>query len=73
MQKNPSSSHCMGGADRGSIAAALYLAAIAQKGEKAEERHISLRHGHISLPWFKSYAIDQSWEILKPWLGYFDS
>lgn len=65
--------HCQGGADRSSIAAALYVAAIAKQGEKVAEKQFSLHYGHIPLPIFESYAIDQSWEILEPWLGYPDS
>lgn len=65
--------HCRGGADRSSMAAALYVAAITKQGERAAEKQFSLHYGHIPLPWFESYAIDQTWEVLEPWLGYPDS
>jgi protein tyrosine/serine phosphatase len=62
--------HCKAGADRSGLAAALYLAAIAKSGEKAAEAQISIRYGHISLPISATYAMDQSFEDLEPWLGF---
>lgn len=65
--------HCKAGADRSGLASALYLAAIAKKGEAAAEAQISLYYGHISLPFSAAYAMDRSFEALEPWLGIKDS
>jgi protein tyrosine/serine phosphatase len=62
--------HCNGGADRSGLVSALYLAAIAQQGEKAAESQISIRYGHISLPFAPAYAMDVTFEALEPWLGF---
>lgn len=62
--------HCRAGADRSGLAAALYLAAIAQKGEKAAERQLSILYGHFSIPVLsKAYSMDVSFENLEEWLG----
>lgn len=61
--------HCKAGADRTGLASALYLAAYGQ-GEELAETQISLRYGHISLPYTAAWPIDQSWEALEGWLGF---
>jgi protein tyrosine/serine phosphatase len=65
--------HCRGGADRSGLVSALYLAAIAKQGEQAAEGQISIRYGHISLPFSRAYAMDRTFEALEPWLGFPDS
>jgi uncharacterized protein (TIGR01244 family) len=65
--------HCRGGADRSGLASALYLAAIAKQGEQAAEGQMSIRYGHISLPFAPAYAMDRTFETLEPWLGFPDS
>ena len=62
--------HCQAGADRSGLASALYVAAIADKGEEAAERQISFWYGHISLPGSAAFAMDRTWEKLEPWLGF---
>jgi protein tyrosine/serine phosphatase len=62
--------HCKGGADRSGLASALYLAAVAKQGEQAAESQISIRYGHISLPFAPAYAMDLTFEALEPWLGF---
>lgn len=62
--------HCKGGADRSGLASALYLAAVAKQGEEAGESQISIRYGHISLPFAPAYAMDLSFEAFEPWLGF---
>jgi uncharacterized protein (TIGR01244 family) len=62
--------HCRGGADRSGLASALYVAAIAKQGERAAEGQISIRYGHISLPFAPAYAMDLTFEALEPWLGF---
>lgn len=62
--------HCNGGADRSGLASALYLAAIANAGEIAAEKQLSIRFGHVSLPFIPEYAMDRSWERMEPSLGF---
>lgn len=63
--------HCMSGADRTGLAAALYLAAISRQGEIAAERQLSIRYGHFGIPHLSSaYAMERTFEKLEPWLGF---
>jgi protein tyrosine/serine phosphatase len=61
--------HCKAGSDRTGLASALYLADRGD-GEMLAEGQISLRYGHVSLPFAAAWPIDQSWEALEGWLGY---
>lgn len=66
--------HCEAGADRTGLAAALYLASVAKQGEEAAEAQISLKYGHFSIPFLStSFEMDESFELLENWLGYFES
>ena len=65
--------HCKAGADRSGLAAALYLAAVSKHGEEAAEEQISLRYGHVSIPFAGAFAMDETFEVLEPWLGFPDS
>ncbi|CTQ32518.1 phosphatase domain-containing protein [Jannaschia rubra] len=63
--------HCRAGADRTGIASALYLAGVEGASETKAERQLSIRYGHIGLPWVsKAWAMDVTWERIEPWLGY---
>lgn len=63
--------HCNGGADRSGLASALFLAAVAQKGEAAAEDQLSFHYGHVSIPYLSSsYPMDQTFENLESWLGF---
>lgn len=62
--------HCKAGADRTGLASALYLAKLANATEAQAESQISFRYGHISLPLSRAYAMDQTFELLEPWLGF---
>ncbi len=63
--------HCRAGADRSGLAASLYLAAIEGAAEERSEAQLSFRYGHIGIPWLsQTYAMDEAWESLEPWLGY---
>lgn len=62
--------HCNGGADRSGLVSALYVAAIGKLGEDAAEKQMSIRYGHISLPFSFAYPMDETFELLEPWLGY---
>jgi protein tyrosine/serine phosphatase len=66
--------HCKAGADRTGLASALYIAAIAGGEEAEAERHLSIRYGHIGLPWVsRAWSMNVTWERIEPWLGYPDS
>lgn len=64
--------HCLAGADRTGLAAALYLASTG-RGEEAAEMQMTPLYGHVSLPLLPEYAMDDSFEALEPWLGFPDS
>ena len=61
--------HCLSGADRTGLASALLLADL-DHDEKAAERQISFRYGHIAIPHTAAWPMDQSWEALEDWLGF---
>jgi protein tyrosine/serine phosphatase len=61
--------HCMSGSDRTGLASALYLADQG-RGEELAEHQISIRYGHVSIPYTAAWPIDQSWEAMEGWLGY---
>jgi len=66
--------HCNGGADRSGLASALFLAAVAHKGEAAAEGQLSFLYGHVSIPHISSsYPMDQTFENLESWLGFWGS
>lgn len=62
--------HCRSGADRTGLASALYLAAVKKADEVTAESQLSLRFGHIGLPFMPYYAMDETFERLEPRLGY---
>ena len=62
--------HCQAGADRTGLVSALYISAVAGKTEWEAERALSLRYGHIGIPYLSvAYPMDETWEMLEPWLG----
>lgn len=65
--------HCLSGADRTGLAAALYLAQIKKASEMSAEMQLSPLFGHIGLPFAPFYAMDTTFERLEPSLGYPDS
>lgn len=63
--------HCRHGSDRTGLAAALYLARIARADERTAEGALSIRYGHVAVPFLSAaWPMDQSFEALEPWLGY---
>ena len=60
--------HCKDGADRTGLASALYLAVVEKEDPTAAAEQLSIRHGHLSLPFIPEYAMDVSWEHLWPLL-----
>jgi protein tyrosine/serine phosphatase len=65
--------HCRSGADRTGLASALYVAAIAKKGEWAAERQLWIYYGHLSFYINSSFAMNRTFERLEPILGFMDS
>ncbi len=65
--------HCQAGSDRSGLAAALYLAAIAQAGEETSEGQLSIRFGHVAIPFVGTYAMDRTFELMEPLLGFLRS
>jgi uncharacterized protein (TIGR01244 family) len=65
--------HCRSGSDRTGLAAALYIAAVKKGTEFNSEWQMSLFYGHIGLPYTSAYPMNETFESLEPWLGYFDS
>jgi len=62
--------HCMAGSDRTGLASVLYLQQIAGTSEDEAEGQLSLRFGHLGIPFLsKAYAMDQSWERLERHFG----
>lgn len=63
--------HCRHGSDRTGLAAALYLARIAGADERTAEGALSIRYGHVAVPFLSAaWPMDQSFEALEPWLGF---
>lgn len=62
--------HCQAGADRTGLASVLYLQQIAGVDEATAERQLSIRYGHIGIPYISSaYAMDRTWEKLEKVFG----
>lgn len=58
--------HCQAGADRTGLASMLYLQQIAGIDEEIAERQLSVRYGHVGLPYISAaFAMDESWEIFE--------
>lgn len=64
--------HCRSGADRTGLAAAMYVAAIAKKGEWAAQRQLWLNYGHIARIG-AAVAMNRTFERLEPYFGFGDS
>lgn len=55
--------HCRSGANRTGLAAAIYLAAIEQVGTDTAGEQLSVRYGHVPVPYRpETSAMDRSWE-----------
>ncbi|MDY8110993.1 tyrosine-protein phosphatase [Fulvimarina sp. 2208YS6-2-32] len=62
--------HCMSGADRTGLAAALYLAAKVDTSEAAAAAQLSILYSHIGLPIAPAFAMDRSFERAKLQLAF---
>jgi protein tyrosine/serine phosphatase len=62
--------HCMHGADRSGLAAALYMAVVKkQPGDKAGDQ-LSMLYGHLPFSFARGYEMTTSFERLKSVFGY---
>lgn len=62
--------HCQAGADRTGLVSVIYLQQIAGVDEKTAEGQLSLRYGHIGIPYLSSaFAMDENWENLEKVFG----
>jgi len=62
--------HCWRGADRTGLASALYVAAVKGMGEPVAEAQLLPIYGHLSIPFTPAYAMDKTWQMVEPSLGY---
>lgn len=62
--------HCYRGADRTSLAAALYLATVEKASEIRAELQFMPIYGHVPLWFLPAYAMDRSWEKAEERLGF---
>lgn len=62
--------HCKSGSDRTGLASVIYLQQIAKVKEETAEQQLSLRFGHIGIPFLSpAYAMDENWENLETAFG----
>jgi protein tyrosine/serine phosphatase len=65
--------HCLQGADRTGFTVAMYLAAIKGAGHEVSEAQLSVRYGHLGIPYLsETYPMDISWEREEVALGFED-
>lgn len=62
--------HCQAGADRTGLASALYLAAISNGSELRAEIQLSPVYGHLPFRRVGAPAMDATFELMEPFLGY---
>ncbi|MDR6757043.1 protein tyrosine/serine phosphatase [Mycoplana sp. BE70] len=63
--------HCRSGADRTGLVSLIYLHQIAGVDEEIAERQLSIRFGHVGIPFLSpAFAMDESWEALEQALGF---
>lgn len=65
--------HCRAGADRTGLASAIYLAAIAKRGEWAAEMQLWPIYGHLPLQFNDAMAMNRTFESLEPSFGFYGS
>lgn len=62
--------HCAAGADRTGLVSVIYSERIAGINEDVAENQLSIRFGHIGIPFLSStFAMDDSWERLERHFG----
>ncbi|OYR19836.1 tyrosine-protein phosphatase [Brucella thiophenivorans] len=65
--------HCKAGSDRTGLAAALYVAAVAKRGERRAEGQMSISYGHFGLPFSPTHAMEDTFEAIEAELGFSSS
>jgi protein tyrosine/serine phosphatase len=62
--------HCQAGADRTGLVSLIYLQQIAGIDEDTAEKQLSVRYGHIGIPYLSSaFAMDRNWQKLEKVFG----
>ncbi|MBL0370447.1 dual specificity protein phosphatase family protein [Rhizobium sp. KVB221] len=62
--------HCKSGSDRTGLVSIIYLQRLAGVDEETAEGQLSIRFGHIGIPYLSpTYAMDESWEDLEKYFG----
>lgn len=58
--------HCRSGSNRTGLASAIYLAAIEEVGTDKAGQQLSLRYGHVAVPFRpETSAMDRSWQRFR--------
>lgn len=65
--------HCRAGADRTGLAAAFYLAGIANRSEMSSEMQLWPIYGHLPFSFLGAFAMNRTFETFEPYLGFTDS
>lgn len=62
--------HCKSGADRTGLVSVIYLQQIAGVDEETAEEQLSIRYGHIGIPFLSpTFSMDETWEGLEQVFG----
>ncbi len=62
--------HCQNGADRSGLVSALYVAGVAGGSEFFAEFQLTPIYGHLPIPGLAAFAMDRSFEMAEPLLGF---
>jgi len=65
--------HCKNGVDRSGIVSAFYVAGVAGGSEFFAELQLTPIYGHLPLWFLSAFAMDRSFEMAEPRLGFPDS
>lgn len=62
--------HCEHGSNRTGLASAIYVGAVAERGEWAAEFQLSPYYGHVPIPGIGRYEMYRSWDRFEETLGF---
>lgn len=62
--------HCEHGANRTGLASAIYVGAVAERGELFSQLQLSPYYGHVPIPGIGRYAMWQSWDRFEETIGF---
>jgi protein tyrosine/serine phosphatase len=65
--------HCNAGANRSSLASALYIAAVSKGGEEAAESQLKIIYGNLPHWLDRKNNMNEAFELLETMLGYYNS